>query len=352
MPAPRLSDKVLRETVEAVDAADGNISQASRNLGVGRSTFEGRYKTALQRFDIKAPTHQEDDSPKAILPEFGDDDIPIEDVLNTMQRRFEVRAQGQQARKWFTIEVDTSDPIAINFVGDPHIDSPGCNIPLLRRDVELMSQPGHFCLNLGDTTDGDWPGRLMKLHAESDQSITTARRLADWFLNDTGLRWLAVIIGNHDAWGDGAEILRRMNVQKIPMLDWTARFKVKFANERELKILASHSFPGHSWINPLHSNQRREMVEEAHIYASGHKHDWGIHQSENGFRGNVYTLLRARGYKFIDQYAENLGYPSQQFAATVCAVVEPRATSPAQFVKCFADLAEGAEFLAWKRGRK
>jgi len=66
----------------------------------------------------------------------------------------------------------------------------------------------------------------------------------------------------------------------------------------------------------------------------------------------VYTLLRARGYKYIDQYAENLGYPSQQFAATVCAVIEPKADSPARFVKFFSDLAEGAEFLAWKRGRK
>ena len=66
----------------------------------------------------------------------------------------------------------------------------------------------------------------------------------------------------------------------------------------------------------------------------------------------MYTLLRARGYKYIDQYAENLGYASQQHGATICAVIEPRADSPAQFVKCFADLAEGAEFLAWKRGRK
>ena len=66
----------------------------------------------------------------------------------------------------------------------------------------------------------------------------------------------------------------------------------------------------------------------------------------------MYTLLRARGYKYIDQYAENLGYPSQQFAATVCAVIEPKADSPARFVKCFADLAEGAEFLTWKLSRK
>ena len=63
-------------------------------------------------------------------------------------------------------------------------------------------------------------------------------------------------------------------------------------------------------------------------------------------------LLRARGFKYIDQYAEYLEYQSQKFAATVCAVIEPDADSPARFVKCFSDLAEGAEFLTWKRGRK
>jgi hypothetical protein len=345
--AKRLSDEELLEALALVEQ-HGTVSEAARHTELGRSTFESRVARARDRFGNRQAINEEE----VDLPVFPEDDIPVEDILDTMERRFKKRQGASAARKWYSIQVNHSDPIGICFIGDPHIDSNGCNIPLLRRDVRLMTEPGMYCVNLGDTTDGDWPGRLMKLHAQSDQSMTTARRLADWFINDTGLRYLAILIGNHDAWGEGAEILRRMNVKQVPMVDWTARFKVVFKNQRELKVIASHSFPGHSYINQLHSNQRREMVEEAHIYASGHKHDWQISQGENGYRGTCYTLLRARGYKFLDQYAENLGYPIQQQAATVCCVVDPQSKSPASFVKPFADLEEGAEFLTWKRSRK
>jgi len=346
MAAKSLTEEELQDVLNLVEQ-HGSVVEASRHTDLKRSTFESRYQRARDILGEQPKTQIEE----VALPVFPEDDIPVEDILDTMERRFKKRQEASAARKWYSIAVKNNEPMGVCFIGDPHIDSNGCNIPLLRRDVKLMTEPGMYCVNLGDTTDGDWPGRLMKLHAQSDQSITTARRLADWFINDTGLRYLAILIGNHDAWGEGAEILRRMNVKQIPMLDWTARFKVVFKNQRELKVIASHSFPGHSYINPLHSNQRREMVEEAHIYASGHKHDWQISQGENGYRGTCYTLLRARGYKFLDQYAENLGYPIQQQAATVCCVVDPQSKSPASFVKPFSDLEEAAEFLRWKRSK-
>ena len=163
------------------------------------------------------------------------------------------------------------------------------------------------------------------------------------------MTWAAILIGNHDAWGDGAEILSRMNIQKVPMLDWTARFKLRFQNDRECKIIASHSFPGRSWINPLHSNQRREMVEEASIFASGHTHDWGIHHSENPYRNECFWLVRARGYKYLDQHAERLGYSPQNNAATVCAVIDPTAEEEVNFIQCFADMKMASNFLKYKR---
>ena len=344
MAAHRLTDEVLREALEAVDQA-GNVAAAARLLDIPRSTFEGRVSTARQRF--KAETEAEVE-----LPTFPSDDIPVEDILDTMERRFEKRPRAAAARKWFTVKVKNDQPMGLCFVGDPHIDSNGCNISLLRRDIELMTQDGMYCVNLGDTTDGDWPGRLMRLHAQSDQSITTARRLADWFLNDTGLRWLAILIGNHDAWGEGAEILRRMNVQKIPMMDWSAHWKIRFENNRECRIITAHDFPGHSMWNSLHSNQRAATTTtDAHIYASGHKHNWAIHQEENAHREFVYWLVRARGYKYIDDYADKLGYAAQQHGATVCAVIDPKADSEARFVTCFVDLAEASDYLAWKRGQ-
>ena len=343
-----LTDDQLRQTLALVEQC-GTVAEAAIESGLNRSTFESRYRRAL---DVFGKEIEERKKEEIELPVFPEDDIPVSDILDTMERRFEKRANAAAARKWFTIKVKNSEPMGLCFIGDPHIDSNGCNIPLLRRDIKLMQQPGMFCVNMGDTTDGDWPGRLMRLHAQSDQSITTARRLADWFLNHTNLNWLAILIGNHDAWGEGAEILRRMNVQKIPMMDWSAHWKIQFANERECRVIASHDFKGHSMWNSLHSNQRAATTtSDAHIYASGHKHNWAIHQEENADREFIYWLIRARGYKYIDSFADRLGHPSQQHGATICAVIDPVADSEARFVTCFSDLAEGAEFLTWKRSR-
>lgn len=354
MAGQRLTPEILSEALTAYRKV-GTYTEAARSLGIPPSTFQNRVTRALQMEEDGIPIITSAEQKTHELPVFPDDDIPVEEILDSMEKRFERRAQASAARKWYTCKINTTMPIGLCFIGDVHIDDNGCNIPLLRRDCKLMAErdeegnPLFFCTNLGDSSNGDWPGRLMKLHAQQDQSITTARRLVDWFINDTGLTWAAILIGNHDAWGDGAEILSRMNIQKVPMLDWTARFKLRFQNDRECKIIASHSFPGRSWINPLHSNQRREMVEEASIFASGHTHDWGIHHSENPYRNECFWLVRARGYKYLDQHAERLGYSPQNNAATVCAVIDPTAEEEVNFIQCFADMKMASNFLKYKR---
>lgn len=101
----------------------------------------------------------------------------------------------------------------------------------------------------------------------------------------------------------------------------------------------------------MHGPQKAAMLmEQADIFACGHKHSWAINQSENANRDYVYHLIRSRGYKAIDQYADNLGYASQKYGATITAVIDPIAEGVKR-IRCFADLEEAAEFLRWKRER-
>ena len=353
-----LTKNQLLDVLRVYKDNDDNASRAARILEIDRSTFVyrlNRAREAESNGELMATNAIGDEEIQ--LPVFSDDDIPVEEILDTMERRFQRRAAAANQKKWFTINWNTLKPCGIAFIGDIHIDSNGCNIPLLRRHCEILGErddddlPLWGCVPLGDASDGDWPGRLMRLHAQSDQSRTTAHRLVDWFLNSTNLTYLAILIGNHDAWGEGAEILNRMNVQKIPMLDWVARFSIKFKNDRECKIIASHSFPGRSWVNKLHSNARQELLEAANIYASGHTHDWGIHHSENAFRNSCYWLVRARGYKFLDVHADRLGYQPQQSAATCAAIVQPQARSDVNFIQCFADLEQANEYLKFLRSK-
>ena len=340
-----------QQLLEALDMLRvyGTITAAAEAMGLPRRTLSHR----ISRARITGVEDTEAPAQDAVeLPQFPDNDIPVEEILDTMERRFEKRATAKAARDWYEVKVKANDAIGLCFVGDPHIDSNGCNISLLRRDLEIMSQPGMYGVNIGDSTDGDWPGRLMRLHSESDTSLDTARRLAEWLLNRSGATWLAWIMGNHDLWGADADLMRARNINRIPMSDWVARWQIVFGNGRRCKIISSHSFKGHSMWNLLHSNQRAAtMTAEANIYASGHLHNWAIHQEENAHREFIYWLVRSRGYKYIDEFAERLGHASQQHGATICAVIDPQTDSATRFVQCFADLAEAADYLSWKRSR-
>ena len=342
-----LDDEVLSEAVASL-RKHGSVAAACRALDIPRSTLDHRLRLAKAR-RISEPTPK---SPALELPQFEEPgDIEVSEILDVMERRFDKRVAAKNEKKWYKVKAHSNEPIAVHFVGDPHCDSPGANISLLRRDLSLMSQPGNYGCNCGDSTDGAWPGRLARLHANSDTSLETARRLAEWLLNDT-VDWLCWVMGNHDLWGADADLLRARNTHKVPMADWAARWQIVFPNGRACRIISAHDFPGRSIWNSLHSNQRAAITtDKAHIFASGHTHHWAMHQEENEHREFVYWLIRARGYKYIDEYGERLGHPGQQHGATISAIIDPEATSDVGFVQCFADVAEATEYLAWKRSR-
>jgi UDP-2,3-diacylglucosamine pyrophosphatase LpxH len=209
-----------------------------------------------------------------------------------------------------------------------------------------------FGVNVGDTTN-NWVGRLTRLFGDQDTSQNTARKLARWLLADSGVTWLAWIMGNHDAWNEGIEILKGMNGSQIPMEDWQARFSIVFPNGKVCKTWVAHNFAGNSIWNSLHGAQRAAHTKaEAHIYACGHLHNWAIHQEESASRDFTYWLLRAKGYKAFDDHAEHLGHFPQQEGEAITAVIDPHAKSEAGFVQCFADMELAADFLTFLRNRK
>lgn len=282
------------------------------------------------------------------LPNLPDDDIPVGEIIEGMAKRFEKRSAFQESLRWFPVKVKENKPIGLVFVGDPHVDDDGCNWPLLRQHCEIMSRPNIYAVNIGDIHN-NWAGRLTHLYANQETSKKTAWKLAKWFLRDSGIRWLAWLDGNHGAWGDGTQIAREMNINHIPMADWQAQFKLCFKNW-ECRIWAAHDFSGNSMWNTLHGMQKSaHMKDWAHIYASGHKHNWALHQEESASRDFVYWLARTRGYKFIDDHAERLGHQSQKFGASAMAVINPLASGDVTRVQCFADLEQGADYLAYLR---
>ena len=344
MTNPGTDAKLLQIALDAYDACGENQSEAARSLGWSRPTFCRRLKLS-QNSGYKLSISKEVEFPT--LPE---DDISIEEQLDIMESRFKREHEYQQAKKWMSYKVNIDGPIGIMWFGDPHIDDNGCNIPLLRKHIKICNDTvALYGANIGDTTN-NWVGRLMRLFADQDTSQKTAQRLAKWFLLESGVDWILWLMGNHDLWNEGDVILRGMNIHKIPIEDWGAKFKLVFPNGVEIKINAAHDHKGISQFNPLHGQQKAYLWgEPAHLFIAGHRHNWACMHQEDPEKGFTYWMARARGYKYIDHFSQIHGFPIQQEGAAILTVIDPYADTEAGKMYCFADVEKGAKFLTFLR---
>lgn len=343
--------KLADLTLQTLINNNYNVKNTCRELGIEPRTLRGR----LQKLGTNVVTLKHNykvalEDEGVTRPNLPSGDIPIDKILDIMCERFDKRKELSDATKWMPFNVNTDKPIALVAIGDPHIDDNGCNMRQLRRDIDIMSKTkGMYAMNIGDTTN-NWAGKLAKLYADQDSSEETAHRLIEWFFKDSGINWLIMIAGNHQLWAN-MPFVRELCKNICPMVDWRAQFKLVFKNGRECLIDAAHNFSGHSQWNNLHSAQKASVMGgNADIYVSGHTHEWGLAQHEEPTTGRVYHLVKARGYKHIDKYAEKLGYEPQQYGSSVVMVIDPKASGTG-FVKCFADVKEGADYLNYLRNR-
>lgn len=322
------------------------LSDLAKQEGVPRQTFSHwiRSYDAERRAREEASSH-----PEIGMPEFPLDDLPVEDVIDHLTKRFEVKNASFKAHTWFPIKIKSKLPVAIVWVGDPHVDDGGCNWVLLRRDIDLItSTEGCYAANVGDTTN-NWSGRLVRLYAQQDTSVSTARQLAQWLMLDSGVTWLIWVLGNHDAWGDGSAILaqmaKRYQTHRLICHDWEARFTLDFGDWTQ-RVFLAHDFKGSSIWNPMHGPMREgQLGEDADLFVCGHRHQSGMFTFENVGRGKVQTFIRVRGYKFHDDHARRGGFKEQEQGCAAITVFDPSTRTSTSFL----DVPTGIEFLKQRR---
>lgn len=351
------NEKLIKLIAEASQYS--NIAEAARAIGTARSTLCSQIKLAKKRGladpelfseNWEPGTHWKKSKGFTVDP-LPPKSVPVEQRIELMINAFERRHQYEQAKRWRPVRVTMDGPIGIQWFGDPHVDDNGCNWPLLKRDVGIVQKTeGLFGANIGDTTN-NWVGRLARLYANQDTSEETALDLANWLMN--AVPWILIIRGNHDLWSGNQDLLKWMaqGAGVGPVVDWQAQVSLMFPNGNQARIWAAHSFPGTSQWNPLHGGVKRAAFSgEANLYIQGHHHDWGLYETEDPHRGTCYWVAKARGYKYIDSYASNLGYGAQQHGASITSIFDPEGSGPA-FLRCFSDAEEAAAYLTWKRSR-
>lgn len=323
-----------------------NIRAMAQDLGISRST--------VRRHLDKMKLHVEEGLQ---FPDFPDDDISVEKIIDLQCDRINKRKASYEAHTWYPVKVPAG-PLGVLWFGDPHVDDKGCNMPLLKEHIDICKKtPDMYGANIGDTTN-NWSGRLIKLYANQETSVKTARKLAKWFMLDAGVEWLVWIFGNHDQWGDGSDILKLIGGHKIVMHDWEARFRLVWPDETEIRINAAHDFKGHSQWNPGHGPMKEaQMGEQADLYVCGHKHNWYTSSWETAQRGGgVANIARVRGYKYLDEYARNLGIREQDCGASCVTIFRPYASDASERVQIIYDVEYAARILkmerAWFNRRK
>lgn len=331
------------EEIQRLLAELGNLSKVSEYLGVARSTLQNRLDAANRR-KPKKPV-------MPIAPPLPDLDLPIESILSHRKAAFERKHAHHLAKKWRKYRVPTDGPYALMFFGDPHLDDDGCHLPLWDSHVDLAASTSNlFAINIGDTTN-NWAGRLARLWANQDSSSETARKLVKHYLAERGIPWLLWLSGNHDMWDGpvGRAVFERHAPEYVTLEEWQAKITLVSPCGSEIRLWAAHNFKGNSIWNNLHGLERAAQMQDwAHLYVAGHHHDTGIRQGENPHRGFVYNLMRVRGYKYMDEYADLHGFGEHQYGAAGVAIVDP-AGDKLNKVTCFLDPFEAVDYLKFKR---
>lgn len=333
---------------EAVKA-HGSVAGAARALGVSRSTFRNRLDAERR----VAPSTTADGV--LTFPSLPDRRESIGDLIERRTAHYKRLRDYSDAATWQKIKVKDNKPFGLCLIGDPHLDDDGCNWPRLIDDIAILRRtPGLYGLNIGDTTN-NWVGRLARLFGNQETSQASARQMAEWFLTGAGIKWAAVLVGNHDEWNEGAEIIRRMCSAapvRIPVHDWAAKLEFVFPNGATCRVNAAHDFKGRSIYSTTHGPLRETIWHQdgAHIVCAGHIHFGGLQQIELPGGHNPW-LVRVRGYKEHDPHALVNGYHEGKRFPSVVAVIDPSAPAEDR-VTVFGSVRQGAAVLAAMRGDK
>lgn len=322
----------------------GSQNKAAAALGIPRPTLQSR----LQAEKLKARSADN----VLTFPSLPDAREPIGKLIDRRTEHFNRLHANRKAATWQQIVVEDDGPIAIACMGDPHVDDDGCNWPQLRADAETIAgTPGMYGLNIGDQTN-NWVGRLARLFGNQETSQTSARQLAEWLLCGTSIKWLAVILGNHDLWNEGAEIIKRMcavSEAAIPVHEWAAKLELLFPNKTTYRISAAHDFKGRSIYNASHGLKREAIWHQdgTDLFVAGHIHFGEIQKCELP-GGKSPWLVRVRGYKDHDPHALVEGYHEGNRFRTVVVIIDPHASEDGR-ATVFTDVQQAAKVLTLMR---
>jgi len=335
----------------------GAKAMAARSLNISPKNIRSKMQIARERYGLtienidqieRAGLNQNEDRP---------------DPIAILERHTQANADYiEQRRLKPAVFMVRPEPFVVAFIGDPHLSNAGCNLQAFQDDLALLAATKTRAVQMGDLLDNFHRAgpKLAAKEAQNRMSIAEALSVSEWAIAESGVKWDAVITGNHDAWtGDeGVHLLRTWcRNAKSRLFDWNARLIYRWGpGENDFHhVAASHDFKGHSQYNPLHGPGKMALWDgSADTYVAAHRHNHAEMKMPNGWRGKSYQLVRVRGYKDFDSHSEGRAQFPSHFGMegrSAALVINPMSETHDGRQKVFMDLGEGIEYCQMLKRR-
>jgi transposase-like protein len=322
----------LREVVAAYHRHGQSVRATARHYGVHRATMQGWFRRAAALGMIeRAPTSET--SPDFIA------------ARDRMVAQFQRKQAKGDWRKPVLVTLPP-EPFRLKLFGDPHLDNPGCDIPLFIEHMQELGE-GVYGVCVGDFFD-NWARSLAHLWKDGG-SPSDAWTVFEDLMERFGHYMIAACSGNHDDWThapvDPIDLV--MKRHGVVYRKGAVRLMLAFEGLQPLTVAIRHKWRGGSIYSPAHGIVRAAIWgwKDA-LMVGGHTHvdEPRMRVHPDGF---ISHACQVSAFKTYDEYADTAGFIGHRLKPVWDLVIDPRrAETDPDRIKLFWSSAAAASYLA------
>lgn len=339
----KLTDAMMQEAVTA-QLETGSLRAGAKSIGLSRAAFQSRIDAAvgagLTRPRAEAATSRW---------------RPGDEIVAARKAEFERYRKPGDARNATTIHLADDKPFCIVALGDPHLDSPGCDLNLWERWINILDHTKHVHgFGGGDWLD-NWVKPLQFLYATAETTAPEGWILLEHYLEQIGPHLIASVSGNHDDWSGHSDVLGMlMRKHGVTHRAKALRVILKTPAGHEVSINSRHRWQGRSMWNEVHALKKAaRMGMRDNILLGFDKHISGDTIEKDPMTGLLTFCYQVAAFKVVDDYADDNGFLDRHVSPAVALVINPgRSNSDPERVKHFYEPEAAVKYLNMLRSGK
>jgi hypothetical protein len=295
--------------------AEGSVSGAARLLGIHRSTAQHLLDQAASA-GLTKPRAEANPSRWR----------PGAEIVAARKAEFERYKLPGDGRNATTIHLADDKPFCLVALGDPHLDSPGTDLELWERWINILDHTKHVHgFGGGDWLD-NWVKPLQFLYATSETAAPEGWILLEHYLDQIGPHLIASVSGNHDDWSGHSDVLGMlMRKHGVTHRQKSLRVILRTPGGYEVSINSRHRWEGRSMWNEVHALKKAaRMGMRDNILLGFDKHVSGDTIEKDPMKGDLTFCYQVAAFKVVDDYADDHGFLDRHVSPAVALVIDPR----------------------------